>query len=55
MYTINKINNGLQFFNEAICEKVRNKNFNLKAFARQYYLIRKEMAMKLAMQIKGKL
>ena len=30
---------GPKFFNEAICEKVRNKNFNLKAFARQYYYI----------------
>ena len=28
---------GPEFFNEAICEKVRNKNFNLKVFARQYY------------------
>ena len=28
---------GPKFFNEAICEKVRNKKFNLKAFARQYY------------------
>ena len=43
MYMINKINNGLrsgpEFFNEAICEKIRNKNFNLKAFALQYYHI----------------
>ena len=28
---------GPELFNEAICEKVRNKNFNLKAFALQYY------------------
>ena len=28
---------GPEFFNEAICEKVRNKNFNLKAFAKKYY------------------
>ena len=28
---------GPGFFNEAICEKVRNKNFNLKAFAKKYY------------------
>ena len=41
MYTINKIKqwftSGPEFFNEAICEKVRNKNFGLNAFARQYY------------------
>ena len=53
---INKINIWTQFFNEAICEKVRNKNFNLKAFARQYYHVEKknEMAMQLVMRIKGK-
>ena len=28
---------GPEFFNEAICEKVRNKKFNLKAFGLQYY------------------
>ena len=28
---------GLEFFNEAICQKVRNKNFNLKAFTKKYY------------------
>ena len=33
---------GPKFFNEAICEKVRNKNFNLKAFARQYYYVDKK-------------
>ena len=33
---------GPKFFNEAICEKVRNKNFNLKAFARQYYYVEKK-------------
>ena len=33
---------GHEFFNEAICEKVRNKNFNLTAFARQYYYIDKK-------------
>ena len=33
---------GPEFFNEAICEKVRNKNFNLKAFARQYYHVEKK-------------
>ena len=32
---------GPEFFNEAICEKVKNKNFNLKAFARQYYHVEK--------------
>ena len=32
---------GPKFFNEAICEKVRNKNFNFKAFARQYYHVDK--------------
>ena len=37
--TVNKqwFTSGPEFFNEAICEKVRNKNFNLTAFARQYY------------------
>ena len=33
---------GPKFFNEAICKKVRNKNFNLKAFARQYYDVEKK-------------
>ena len=33
---------GPGFFNEAICEKVRNKNFNLKAFAIQYYHVGKK-------------
>ena len=33
---------GPEFFNEAICEKVRNKTFNLKAFARQYYHVEKK-------------
>ena len=33
---------GPNFFHEAICEKVRNKNFNLKAFARQYYYVEKK-------------
>ena len=33
---------GLEFFNEAICEKVRNKNFGLNAFARQYYHFEKK-------------
>ena len=28
---------GPKFFNEAICQKVRNKNFNLKAFTKKYY------------------
>ena len=28
---------GPEFVNEAICEKVRNKNFNLKAFAKKCY------------------
>ena len=28
-----------EFFHEAICEKVRNKNFNLKAIAGQYYYV----------------
>ena len=47
---------GPKFFNEAICEKVRNKNFNLKAFAIQYYHVeKKEMAMQLVICIKGKL
>ena len=47
---------GPEFFNEAICEKVRNKNFNLKAFARQYYHVeKKEMAMQLVIWIKRKL
>ena len=33
---------GAEFFNEAIWEKVRNKNFNLTAFARQYYYVDKK-------------
>ena len=33
---------GPEFFNEAICEKVTKKNFNLKAFARQYYHVEKK-------------
>ena len=33
---------GPEFFNEAICEKVKNKNFNLKAFALQYYHVEKK-------------
>ena len=33
---------GLEFFNEAICKKVRNKNFNLKALARKYYYVEKK-------------
>ena len=33
---------GPKFFNEAICEKVRNKSFNLKAFAIQYYHVEKK-------------
>ena len=33
---------GPKFFNKAICEKVRNKNFHLKAFARQYYNVEKK-------------
>ena len=31
------LSSGPEFFNETICEKVRNKNFNLKTLARQYY------------------
>ena len=46
MYTIDHIkkwfSSGPEFFNEAICEKVRNKNFNLKAFGRQYYHVEKK-------------
>ena len=33
---------GPEFFNEAICEKVRNKNFNLKGFAIQHYHVEKK-------------
>ena len=33
---------GPEFFNEAICEKVRNKKFNLKALAIQYYHVEKK-------------
>ena len=36
------LTSGPEFFNEAICEKVRNKNFNLKALARQYYYVDKK-------------
>ena len=48
---------GPEFFNKAICEKVRNKNFNLKAFAIQHYHVekKKEMAIQLVICIKGKL
>ena len=35
------LSSGPEFFNEAICEKVRKENFNLKAFARQYYNVEK--------------
>ena len=31
-----------EFFNEAICEKVRNKKFNLKALARKDYYVEKK-------------
>ena len=31
------LSSGPEFFNETICEKVRNKNFNLKVFAKNYY------------------
>ena len=31
-----------EFFNEAICEKVTNKIFNLEAFARKYYYVEKK-------------
>ena len=34
---------GPEFFNKAICEKVRNKNFNLKAFAKKYYYDEKKI------------
>ena len=33
---------GPEFFNEAICEKVRNKNFHLKAFALEYFHVEKK-------------
>ena len=47
---------GLEFFNEAICQKVRNKNFNIKAFTKNIIMMkRKEMAMELAIWIKRKL
>ena len=36
------LSSGPEFVNEAICEKVRNKNFNLKEFARQYYYVEKK-------------
>ena len=36
------LTSGPEFFNEAICEKVRNKNFNWTAFARQYYYVDKK-------------
>ena len=36
------VSSGPEFLNEAICKKVRNKNFNLKAFTRQYYHVRKK-------------
>ena len=49
---------GPEFFNEAICKKARNKNFNLKAFARQYYHVekkKKETVMLLVIWTKRKL
>ena len=47
---------GPEFFNEAICEKVRNKNFNLKALRENVIMLkRKEMAMQLVILIKTKL
>ena len=33
---------GPESYNEAICEKVTNKNFNLKKFARKFYYIDKK-------------
>ena len=33
---------GPEFFNETICEKVRNTNFNLKVFAIQHYHVEKK-------------
>ena len=33
---------GPKFVNETIFEKVRNKNFNLKAFVREYYNVEKK-------------
>ena len=44
---------GHDFFNEAICEKVTNRNFNLKAFGK-IIPKRKEITMQLVMN-KGKL
>ena len=48
---------GAEFFNEAICEKVRNKNFNFKAFSKKKIIMnkRKQMAMQLAIWIKRRL
>ena len=47
---------GPEFFNEAICKKVRNKNFNLKRLQENIIMMkRKEMAMQLAIWIKRKL
>ena len=47
---------GPEFLNEAICEKVINKNFNLKVFAKKHYHDeKKEMAMQLAIWMKRKL
>ena len=36
------VSSGPGFFNEAICKKVRNKNFKLKAFTRQYSHVEKK-------------
>ena len=36
------LSSGPEFFNETICEKVRNKNFNLKAFVRKSYYVEKK-------------
>ena len=47
---------GPDFFNETICEKLINKNFNLTALGKKIIIPkRKETAMQLVMWIKGEL
>ena len=57
---IRNINNGsyqeLIFFNEAICKKATNRNFNLREFGKKIIMPkRKEIAMQLELLNKGEL
>ena len=47
---------GTDFFNEAICEKATNRNFNLRELGKKFVIPkRKEMATQLELLNKGKL